>query len=71
MLAFGVAALMMVLLMFTLALVVGAAQQRTVEAMKAGAPTVKRWAGRILLLVGAWFIALGVFSGFFADVFPV
>ncbi len=70
-LAFGVAALMMVLLMFTLALIIGAAQERTVEAMRAGAPTVKRWAGRILLLVGAWFIALGVFSDFFVDVFPV
>ncbi len=70
-LAFGVAALMMVLLMFTLALVIGAAQQRTVEAMRAGAPAVKRWGGRILMLVGAWFIALGVFSDFFADVFPV
>ena len=57
-LAFGVAALMMVLLMFTLALVIGAAQQRTVEAMRAGAPTVKRWGRRILMLVGAWFIAL-------------
>ncbi len=62
---------MMVLLMFTLALIIGAAQERTVEAMRAGAPTVKRWAGRILVLVGAWFIALGVFSDFFVDVFPV
>ncbi len=70
-LAFGVAALMMVLLMFTLALVIGAAQERTVEAMRAGAPAVKRWSGRILVLVGAWFIALGVFSDFFVDVFPV
>ncbi len=70
-LAFGVAALMMVLLMFTLALVIGAAQQRTVEAMRAGAPTVKRWGGPILTLVGAWFIALGVFADFFVDVFPV
>ena len=70
-LAFGVAALMMVVLMFTLALTIGAAQQRTVEAMKVGAPTVKRWGGRVLLLVGAWFIALGVFADFFANVFPL
>jgi hypothetical protein len=46
-------------------------KQRTVDALKAGAPTVKRWGGRILLAVGVWFIALGVFSSFFADVFPV
>ena len=62
---------MIVVLMFTLALTIGAAQQRTVDAMKAGAPTVKRWGGRVLLGVGAWFIALGVFADFFADVFPV
>ncbi len=61
----------MVLLMFTLALTIGAAQQHTVEAMRAGAPTVKRWGGRILMLVGGWFITLGVFADFFADVFPV
>jgi hypothetical protein len=62
---------MIVILMFGLALIVGAAQQRTVDALKAGAPTVKRWGGRILLAVGVWFIALGVFSSFFAGVFPV
>lgn len=62
---------MIVLLMFTLALTVGAAQERTVEAMRAGSPAIKRWGGCILLLVGAWFIALGTFADFFADVFPV
>jgi len=62
---------MMVILMFGLALIVGAAQQHTVDALRTGAPTVKRWGGRILLTVGAWFIALGVFSDFFAEVFPL
>lgn len=62
---------MIVILMYGLALSVGAAQQRTVDALKAGAPTVKRWGGRILLSVGIWFIALGAFSSFFAEVFPV
>jgi hypothetical protein len=57
--------------MFALALVLAAAQERTVEAMRAGAPAVKRWGGRVLVLVGVWFIALGVFADFFADVFTV
>ena len=57
--------------MFALALALAAAQERTVEAMRAGAPAVKRWGGRVLVLVGAWFIALGVFADFFADVFTV
>ena len=57
--------------MFALALALAAAQERTVEAMRAGAPAVKRWGGRVLVLVGVWFIALGVFADFFADVFTV
>ena len=61
----------MVTLMFTLALIVGASQERTVEALKANAPSVKGWGGRIMLLVGVWFMSLGVFADFFADVFPV
>ena len=32
--------------------------------------TIKRIAGGVVLVVGAWFIALGVFAGFFAGVFP-
>lgn len=61
----------MVVLMFGLALLIGAAQEHTVDRLKAGAPTVKRWGGRILFVLGLWFIALGVFSSFFADLFPV
>ncbi|MGH2796630.1 MAG: hypothetical protein ACRDM0_02910 [Thermoleophilaceae bacterium] len=57
--------------MFTLALTLAAAQERTAEAMRARAPAIKRWGGRILVLVGVWLIALGVFADFFADVFTV
>ena len=57
--------------MFALALAIALAQERTVQSIQARTPAVKRWGGRILLLVGAWFVALGVFAGFFADLFPV
>jgi hypothetical protein len=57
--------------MLSLAALIAAAQERTVEALRAGAPAVKSWGGRILVLVGAWLIALAVFADFFADVFPV
>ena len=57
--------------MFALALAIALAQERTVESIETRTPAVKRWGGRILLLVGAWFVALGVFAGFFADLFPV
>jgi hypothetical protein len=66
-----VAALVIVVLMFSLSLSLASAQERVVTTMQAGAPSVKRWGGRILVLVGAWFIILAVFAGSFARVFPV
>jgi hypothetical protein len=66
-----VAGVALVVLMFALAVLVATAQHGAVEAVQAGAPAVKQWGGRILLVVGAWLIALAVFAGFFARVFPV
>lgn len=57
--------------MFTLAVLLATARERLVERIKDGAPTIKGWGGRILILVGAWFITLGVFANYFADLFPV
>jgi hypothetical protein len=60
-----------VVLVFLLALAMATAQERVVSPLEASAPAVKRWGGRILMLVGAWLIALAVFADFFAGVFPV
>jgi len=57
--------------MFTLALSLATAQERAVTAMEASAPVVKRWGGRILVLVGTWFMVLSLFAAFFARIFPV
>lgn len=57
--------------MFTLAVLLATARERLVETIKSGAPTIKGWGGRILIAVGTWFIALGVFADYFADLFPV
>lgn len=57
--------------MFALVGTVAAAQERTVASLRAAAPSVKRWGGWILVVVGAWFVVLGLFADFFADVFPV
>ena len=70
-LAFLVAASALVVLMFALALALAAAQERMTETLRAGAPAVKRWGGRILVLVGVWFLILGVFADEFAGVFSV
>lgn len=69
--AFVVAAVVLVGLLFTAALAAAGAQEATVERIKAQAPTVKKWGGIILVIVGAWFIVLAVFAGFFAELFPV
>lgn len=57
--------------MFALALLLDSARERLVDSIGTGAPTIKRWGGRILLGIGTWFIALGVFADFFSDIFPV
>lgn len=61
----------MVSLVFAAAFMVASAEQRTLERIKAQAPTVKRWTGWILLAVGVWFITLAVFADFFSRIFPV
>lgn len=57
--------------MFTLAILLATTRERLVDNIAAGTPTIKRWGGRILIAVGAWFIALGVFADFFANIFAV
>ena len=57
--------------MFTLAILLATAREELVDSIRDGAPTIKRWGGRVLIAVGAWFIVLGVFADFFAHIFPV
>jgi hypothetical protein len=64
-------AVTMVALMFGLAVLVGAAQERVVNALKAGAARVKRWSGLVLVGVGLWLLALAVWADFFARFVPV
>lgn len=52
-------------------LLVAGAQEATVERLQAGSPTVKRWGGALLLVVGTWTFVLGLFAEAFATVFPV
>ncbi|MGH3091634.1 MAG: hypothetical protein ACRDOP_06640 [Gaiellaceae bacterium] len=61
----------MIVLVFTLALTLASAQERVAERMREGTGAVKRLGGRILVLVGAWLIALAVFADFFSGIFPV
>ncbi|CAN5850286.1 hypothetical protein BH24ACT15_BH24ACT15_17650 [soil metagenome] len=69
--AFLIAALAIVVLMFVTSFTVAQAQDSTVARLQANAPTVKRWGGLVLIAVGLWFMALAIFADFFARIFPV
>ncbi len=58
-------------LSFGAAFTVGWAQEGTAERLRASAPSVKRWGGIVLVVVGVWFILLGIFADAFARIFPV
>jgi multisubunit Na+/H+ antiporter MnhB subunit len=60
-----------VVLLFAAAFGVARAEEATLDRVKAQAPTVKRWGGRILIAVGVWFLVLALFADFFEGVFPV
>jgi hypothetical protein len=61
----------MVVLLFALAALLAIAQQRATTTLANSGPTVKRWGGWMLLLVGAWFLILAVFARTFAGLYPV
>lgn len=69
--AFGVAGLVIVLLIFGLAIAIGTAQTEFITRLRAEAPQVKRWGGFILIIVGLWTIAIGIWAQFFSQFFPV
>jgi len=62
---------MIVLLIFGLAITIGLAQNEFVTKLRAEAPQVKRWGGVILIVVGLWTIAIGIWAEFFSRFFPV
>ncbi|MBW3605980.1 MAG: hypothetical protein KY460_13975 [Actinobacteria bacterium] len=66
-----VTGIVLIVLLFASALGVAVAQQELTARLRAGAPTVKRWGGHVLIAVGLWLLALATFAGTFARVFPV
>jgi hypothetical protein len=64
-------AAVLVVLLFVAALSVAVAQERVVGRIPASTPAIKHWGGWILVVVGAWFVILGVFAAAFARLFPV
>ena len=69
--AFSLTAAVLVVLLFAVATIVALAQERALGRLQDAAPAVKRWGGRLLLLVGGWFIVLALLAGPFRGLFPV
>ncbi len=69
--SFGVAGVAIVVLASASALTVALAQEHLAKRLEAAGPTMKRWGGWVLIVVGTWFVLLGVFADFFARLFPV
>lgn len=63
--------MVLVALAFGAAITVAVAQERVADRLTAAAPSMKRWGGVVLVVVGLWFVALGVFADTFGQVFPV
>lgn len=66
-----VASVVLVGLVFAAAFSVAKAQDQTIQRIRTQAPTVKKWGGWIVTVVGVWFLILAAFADFFAEIFPV
>lgn len=69
--AFGLAGLALVVLMFTLGAAVAGAQGVVTRMADVGTVVVKRWGGRIMIGVGLWLVVLAAGANVFARYFPV
>ncbi len=69
--AFLTASFVILSLMFTLAVLVTTARERTIRSLRIATSGAKRLGGGVLIGVGLWFIALAVWADFFATLFPV
>lgn len=65
------AAVVLVVLLLGASFLAVGARETTLQRARASAPAIKRWSGYVLVLVGAWFVALGIWAEEFAGLFPV
>lgn len=69
-LAFLLAALTMMWLMFGLAIAIATAQDSLIKRLRARTPQIKRWSGLILIGVGTWTALLAIWPALFFWLFP-
>lgn len=68
--AFLTNALTMSALMFLLAFAIALAQENLVARLRVRAGRIKKWGGRIMVLVGMWLIILAIWADFFGQLLP-
>jgi hypothetical protein len=68
---FLIATVIIMLVMALLVILIGTAQNRILQSLRAGPQRVKRWGGFVLLLVGSWLIVLAIWAGAFSRIFSV
>lgn len=69
--AFALASVTITALLLGLSVSLALAQDAVTRFLDSGPVLVKRWTGIALIAVGVWLIALALWAGFFARVFPV
>jgi cytochrome c biogenesis protein CcdA len=62
-LTFATAAGVLVLLLFATATGVALSTDSQVKRFRTTGPVVKRWSGRVLIVIGTWLITIGWFAG--------
>ena len=70
-LAFTTVAATIILIMAFLMLLVGTAQNRLLQPLRAGVQSIKRGGGLVLIVVGIWLMILAIWADAFAQLFPV
>lgn len=61
----------MAVLFFVLAFLIARTQEDVVGAVRARLLAIRTATGILVILIGAWLLALAAWAEFFADVFPV
>lgn len=68
---FLITAFTITFVMALLVVLIGTAQNRILQPLRASTQRVKRWGGFILLLVGSWLIVLAIWADAFSRIFSV
>jgi cytochrome c biogenesis protein CcdA len=70
-LAFATAAASIILIMAFMLLLIGTAQNRFLQPLRAGVQSIKQGGGLLLIVVGIWLMILAIWADKFTQIFPI